>query len=434
MRAKDILLLGVKGMAERKLRTGLTILTIVIGVAAIVALIATVSGASASITKALETIGPSSIYLMPKGTGTIFTAADVAEIGTLPNVSTVIPMARFSANISVGGTSSTVTVIGVNNYSITRVIGGINLYQGTLYNETTIAPLAVVGYGVAFPNLGQISSSITVDQPIYLTEHTLTGSRSITLIPVGILKAYGSSFLVSPDDSVFVPLQEAQSITGRYSYDAMLVEAKNTTDVNALYTLLDNIYGSSATVLSVQSIAQTVSAITATIGLLFGAIAGISLIVAGISILSIMMVSVTERTHEIGILKSIGFKRSDILVMFLTEALVIGSIGGVLGVVVGSGFAYATPALLSGGGGSSSSGGPGTGSSSGFGGGERGGGGGVTFSRGSSNNGSPTFSPVVAPVTIIAAILVAIMVSLAASFYPAWKASTIDPIRALRAE
>ncbi|MEM4839875.1 MAG: ABC transporter permease, partial [Candidatus Micrarchaeaceae archaeon] len=132
MKANDLFWLSTKGLKERKFRAALTILSVVIGVAAIVALISLVSGVSASISHSLESVGPTTLYMMPSGSH-IFTDADIAEIESLPNVSSVTPVISFSGNLSEAGTSTTVTVYGVANTSLVGILGSINLLEGSAY-------------------------------------------------------------------------------------------------------------------------------------------------------------------------------------------------------------------------------------------------------------------------------------------------------------
>jgi ABC-type antimicrobial peptide transport system permease subunit len=441
MKLNDVFWLTLKGLRERKLRTGLTILSVVIGIAAIVALVSQVAGISASISKSLSSIGPTSIVLIPRGQEYPLTGQDVAEISALSGVKSVIPMVRGSANISVGGTEETVTLIGVDNQSISSLLGGVNIYEGSQYSDGT--PLSLVGYQVAFPTTGTGPSPIGINQPIYLQEEGRDGGKTITLIVAGILDQYGSSLLVPVDTSVFTSLSTAMTLLGESSYNMLLVVASNTSSANTVYTLLTNIYGSRAEILSVQQITAIVASITGSIGVLLGSIAGISLIVAGISILSIMMVSVSERTKEIGILKSIGFKNSDVMMLFLTEAVIIGALGGCLGVAVGAGGSYALPILLGG----ASKGQPsGTAASTGAapgGASYRGnagfGGGGATFVGGGGpatpgTASSLSYTPIISPSLVVMAIAIALIVSIIASLYPSRKASMIDPIAALRNE
>ena len=430
MKYNDLLWLSLKGISERKLRAALTVLSVAIGVAAIVALVSLVSGASAGISKSLSAIGPTSIYLSASGKH-ILTDADVAEIENLPNVSVVVPAITFPANITLAGQQLSATMVGISNYSLAQLIGNVSLLSGSVFQNTNL-PFGLVGYDIAFPTSTQQTSSVTVNNPLYLTTTTNTGSKSVTIIPTGILNTYGTAAFISPDTSIFIPMQAAEAITNKYSYNVIVVKATNTTTVAPLYALLTTMYGNSARVMSVQQIAQTVSSITGSLSLLLAAIAGISLIVAGISILSIMMVSVAERTHEIGILKSIGFSKRDVLMLFLSEALIIGLLGGMIGVAAGVGGSYGLAATL----GSGPSSGASSPHASSL-------GGSKIFARGPgagrasmSASSSPSFSltPSVSITLVIAAIAVAVAVSVVASLYPAWKASAVDPIKALRSE
>ncbi|MEM3841463.1 MAG: FtsX-like permease family protein [Candidatus Micrarchaeaceae archaeon] len=446
MRINDILYLGLKGMSQRKLRTGLTILTVVIGVATIIALISLVSGVSVSISKSLSSIGPTTVYMSSRGPGSAFTNEQIAEIESLPNVSSVVPLIRLSANVTtLNGKSSSVTILGVQNTSITSVLGSLNLVDGSLYSDSGL-PQALVGYSVAFPS-GATGPEVSVNQPLYLSDISSSGgSSTATILPTGVLGDYGTSFFIDADTSLFIPLTEAEHLANRYSYNVLVIKATNLQSTASLDTMLSDIFGNSATIISVQSLTSTVESITGSISLLLGSIGGISLIVAGVGILSIMMVSVSERTKEIGILKSIGFKQRDILSLFLLEAAIIGLIGGAVGSVIGIGGAYALPAVLSHGFSSpsvarSTSAVPAAGAPAG--GGFRAGGGGSLFGgAGGSFGGAPSsssssvssISPVIEPSTILLAILLAVGISLISGFYPAWKASRVDPIQALRSE
>ncbi|MDE1860053.1 MAG: FtsX-like permease family protein, partial [Candidatus Micrarchaeota archaeon] len=203
------------------------------------------------------------------------------------------------------------------------------------------------------------------------------------------------------------------------------------TTVTPLSNQITTIYGTNARVITTQQIAQTANQIVGSISLLFIVIAGISLLVASIGIMNIMLMAVLERTHEIGIMKSIGFKSRDVLVIFLTQAVMIGFIGGIIGIVFGTGVSFVLA--------SASSSSPSPSSSSTSGGSAvaaRGSGGGV-FVRGgaassSSSSSGFSFSPVLTVQTILTALLVAILVSVIAGIYPAWRASQMQPIDALR--
>ncbi|MGD0330665.1 MAG: ABC transporter permease [Nitrososphaeria archaeon] len=446
MRATDVLSLAFKGIRQRKLRTAITILSVVIGVAAIIALVSQTSGIQASITGELQSLGPTSIIII--GGRTQLSAATVADIETLQHVQTVIPMITSSFTLTVSGTSTTVPVIGVDSQSIQSLLGSIKLGEGSVYTDTT-APVAVVGYSVTFPTGG--SQTAYVGQPLLLTQTVGTSTRSITMVVVGLLDQYGSSSFISPDTSIFIPISAMESILNRNYYNEILVKADNVNDVSSVQTQLSDIYGSSVTIISVASISSSVSSIISLLSLLLGAIAAISLIVAGVGIMNIQLVSVYERIHEIGIMKAIGFKDRNILSLFLSESAIIGILGGIFGILLGAGVSSLIPIILSSLVGSSGIGqsatattaaaaGGGTvvarGGGGGFGGGASGFGGGGGFGGGASGfaSGSLSYTPVISPEIVFISLIIAISVSIIAGLYPAWRASRMEPVKALRYE
>ncbi|MDE1768541.1 MAG: ABC transporter permease [Candidatus Micrarchaeota archaeon] len=427
MKINDVLWLSYKDLSGKKVRTALTIIMVIIGVASIIALTSLTAGIGASITSSLQSLGPTSIIVTStKATG--FTIADTGAISTLPNVSTVIPVLRGSATFLSGNQNTTVTVYGVDPQFLDQLLGTVNMYQGAVYDNTP-APSSVIGHSVAFPTTAGGSQSAFIGQPATL-QVSGRGTQTYTIPVVGILQPYGSS-LISIDTSIVMSLQAAEELLHRPSFNTMLVKATNTSSVTALTNQISAVYGSSASVFSTQQLAQTAASIIGGISAFLLVVAGISLLVAAIGIMNIMLMSVMERTHEIGIMKSIGFKSRDVLVIFLTQAVMIGFIGGIIGIVFGTGVSFVLA--------SASSSSPSPSSSSTSGGSAvaaRGSGGGV-FVRGgaassSSSSSGFSFSPVLTVQTILTALLVAILVSVIAGIYPAWRASQMQPIDALR--
>jgi ABC-type antimicrobial peptide transport system permease subunit len=263
-------------------------------------------------------------------------------------------------------------------------------------------------------------------------------------VPIlGILPSIGG-LLIPIDTSVFVSLQAAEVLLHRLSFNEMLVIASNTSSVNSTASLITTIYGSSARVITTSQLVSTTSSIIGSITLLFGVIAGVSLLVAAIGIMNVMLMSVMERTREIGIMKAIGFKSSHVMLVFVLQALIIGLAGGMIGIVVGAATSISLSAVFGGGlssGGTSTAGATAGASASGsFRSGAGGGGFGApaaagassaTVARASSSSGI-SFSPAFPLTTIVAALLIAVIVSVAAGLYPAWRASKMEPIDALR--
>ncbi len=425
MDIQDILWLSINDLGEKKVRTALTIVMVVIGVAAIVALTSITAGISQSISSSLSTLGPTSIIVQPKGT-VPFTTADSATLSGLPNVTGVTPVVSGQGNLYAGNQNISVTVVGASPNQLGDIVGqNLTLYQGTIYHDT-INPSVVIGHSVAFPTAASGKQVINVGQTATIRLIGRNG-RTVTVPIVGIFPAH-TSFIVPIDTGVFMSLSAAELLLQRTSFNYIIVTASNTSTVNATANLISTIYGNSATVITTSSILSTVASITGSLGLLFGAIAGVSLLVAAIGIMNIMLIAVYERTHEIGIMKSVGFKNRNVLTIFLFQALLIGFIGGIAGIGLGVGASYGLSSALSGGGTSPGTHTP-TGSGARSGGGVVFGGGGGSSSSGPS---SLSFHPVFPLSTMGYALIIAIIVSVVAGIYPAWRASKMEPIDALR--
>lgn len=432
MNIQDVLMLSFKDLKEKKVRTALTIVMVVIGVAAIVALVSLTAGIGASISKELSALGPTSILVTSTGPSSGFTAATAAEMQSLPNVNTTIPLVEGAATLRSGSENTTATIIGISPKDLAAFLGTVNLYQGSVYPDS-VSPESVVGYDLAFPSSSGGAQDLLVGQPVELTV-TGSGGSSVTVPVVGIFQAYGAS-IISVDSAVVMSLSAAETLLHRTSYTTILVKATNTSTVSGVANTITAIYGSSARVLTTQQLAQTAASIISSISTLLVLIAGISLLVAAIGIMNIMLISVYERIHEIGIMKSVGFKNRDILTIFIIQALIIGIFGGIAGIAAGGGGAYLLGAVVSRAS-SSSTGAPTAAAPSGFrGGGTPAAGGGAVFiggGGGAPSSASFSFAPVISVETVLVAMLVAIIVSVMAGAYPAWKASRLQPIDALR--
>ena len=451
MNLQDVLWLSYKDLNEKRIRTALTIVMVIIGVAAIVALTSVTAGISQSISSSLNALGPTSIIVGSSGS-TGFTIADVGRLEALPNVTSVTPLLTGSGVLYAGNHNASATIIGVTTQGIKQLLGGnVTFYQGSIYQDT-ITPAAVVGHSIAFPTSAAGAQTVTVGQAGTLKTGGGRSASTVTVPIDGILTSHGG-FIIPIDTAVFMSLPAAEVVLHRASFNEMLVFASNTSTVNSTASLITTIYGSGARVTTTAQLLQTTSSIIGSISLLFTIIAGVSLLVAAIGIMNIMLIAVYERTHEIGILKSVGFKNRHILLIFLFQALIIGFIGGVLGIVVGAGTSYSLSTVLGGGGASTT----GTGAtatagassarttsasaSGSFRSGSAAGGGGFAASGsssssagfgGASGSSSISFKPVFPISTIISAVLVAMTVSVLAGIYPAWRASKMEPIDALR--
>ncbi len=204
------------------------------------------------------------------------------------------------------------------------------MVAGNVYPPTA-APLAVVGHDLAYPTAAGGAQIVLVGQPLVLQQQFGQAGARATVTVVGLLEKYSATPFVPADSSVFPPLDAAMRLLNRHAFNLLLVKVADISQVNSVAQLLSTIYGNSASITTVQQITQTVSSIIGQFSILLGSIAAISLTVAGLGITNIMLVSVFERTREIGILKAIGFKDRDVLSLFLSEAAIVGITGGMDG-------------------------------------------------------------------------------------------------------
>jgi putative ABC transport system permease protein len=350
---------ALQGLAANKLRSSLTMLGIIIGVGAVIALLALGEGAQASVTQEIQGIGSNLIFIMPgsrdrgpmtTGTTGILTLADaeaIAAPGNVPGVLAVAPEFDNSADVAYGATSVNTTIRGTTtDYPVVRNSFPATGEFFTEQHVTSMARVAVLGYQTAQDLFGD-------DDPI---GRTIRINR-VHFRVIGVMGEKGGGPGGNTDDAVFIPITTAQRklFGGRAasgtSWRVSLINVSATSQgaVNAatdgIISLLRQRHkirpgnDDDFSVMSQQDILSTAEQVTGILTIFLGAIAGISLVVGGIGIMNIMLVSVTERTREIGIRKAVGAKRRDILMQFLAEAVVLSVIGGLLGILLGTGIA-----------------------------------------------------------------------------------------------
>jgi putative ABC transport system permease protein len=418
MRTADTLRWGTKGIKQRKLRAALTILGIMIGTAAIIALTSQTQGIQVSIVGQIDKLGSNAITIRPTSSSVIFTQEDVDTISQIPGVSDVVPIRQSVVRLYGSGGARAFTVIGLDPDQFDKIIPGAEFSEGRSFAPESFSEI-LIGSNVKDPQ-DMTTPFLNVGQSVSVEIGSLSPVRKEVQV-VGSLGSYGFS-LISVDDSIFMTSGGIAALTGKSSYSAIYIKTTGTNADTQVTAYLKAIYGTTVSILSVSQITQIVSTITGLLTILLGAIAGISLFVAGVGIANIMFVSVVERTKEIGVLKALGFKGRDILSLFLSEAAVLGIVGGALGIVSGVAISFAVPYLLTGSMGSSSLSQSGTG---GFGG---------TSSTSGQFGSSFSYTPVFSPELIGLVFLFAVGLSIIAGLYPARRASKMDPVVALRHE
>lgn len=441
MRFRDLVKFAWKAMTDRKLRTTLTIIGIVIGPATIVALLGATQGFSNAVGAQFERTGSTSIFVNPVGRGSTLTASDLSTFQNMSGVKTVVPYWLSQGTVTQGTQTSPVQVLSVDFSQLDAVLPGLDLTTGS-YPVSNDLGGADIGYSVAYPNAVGATNT-TVNQLLTVTFSEFGGfggtglSGSRTFAVRGVFAQFGQGFLINPDNTVFVSLDTGQSMLHTNDYTGVVVVATSANTVNEVTNEITAQFGSTVRTTAVSSILSTIQSVTSGIGTILGSIGGVSVLVAFIGIMTTMFTTVVERTKEIGVLKAIGYSSGNILSVFMVEALVTGFLGGVIGAAAGTGLSYFIISFFGSGLNLGSVGGGGLGGT--FGG---GGGGtsvvraGATATRTSTATAGATLKivPAISPELILLAVGLASAVGLLAGFLPAWRASRLTPVEALRKE
>jgi putative ABC transport system permease protein len=392
----ELLRLALSRLRTSRVRAALTMLGVIIGVASVVALVGVGQGTTSSITTRLAGLGTNLLTISPTGQAsdgsTTLTLEDASAIAALPTVAGVAPEVSTSQDVTAGGKITTTSVVGTTTPYLT--VRAYDVWQGTFLTGVSVDQklrVAVLGATTA-KNLGLDGSDL--------------GSQvSIGGIPfqlIGILQPKGGAGFQDPDDQVIVPVAAVQKYfvggdTVR-TIGVSVADSADMTTTNAEITSLLRTRHQLATaddadfnIFDQTQLLDAASSISGTLTLLLGGIASISLVVGGIGIMNIMLVSVRERTREIGIRKAVGARGRDILAQFLVEALTLSLLGGLIGIAVG----LAVSAVI--------------GQLAGW---------GFAFN----------------PATVVAAVLFSLAVGVVFGVWPARQAARLDPITALRYE
>ena len=346
MNALELIRLAISRLGTARLRAMLTMLGVIIGVGSIVALVAVAQGATSGITDRIQGLGTNLLTVSPgasrsgftrlaAGSATTLTIEDASAISQVTGVAAVAPELSTQKVVIAGLQNETTTVIGTTPAYLE--VRTYTMWQGTFLNQAAVdgsLRVAVIGATTA-DNLGLDGTSIG--------QTIAVGGIPFQL--VGIMQPKGSSGITSQDDAVLIPLTTAQHyFVGTDKVRTISVSVASAALIDQtqadLTVLLEQRHGTNGTnddfsITSQAQLLSTFSSITGLLTVLLGGIASISLLVGGIGIMNIMLVSVRERTREIGIRKAIGARSSDILFQFLIEALVLSLLGGLIGILVG---------------------------------------------------------------------------------------------------
>ena len=338
MNTSELLRLAFSRLRRSRARAALTMLGVVIGVASVVALVGVGRGTTANITASLNSLGTNLLTVSPRGGGSTagLTLEDARAIADLDGVSAVAPELQTQATVAASATNATTTSV-VGTSSAYAYVRAYEVWQGNFLSDLAVDR-----------SLRAVVLGATVASDLGLGAEALGTAVRIEGLPfeiVGILQAKGGSGFNDPDDQVYVPIGTvAKYFVGGSSVRTIGVSVVDGADMQAVRDEISEElrlrHGVSAddddfSIFDQAQLLEVTESISGTLTLLLGGIASIALVVGGIGIMNIMLVSVRERTREIGIRKALGARGRDILSQFLVEALTLSLLGGLIGIVIG---------------------------------------------------------------------------------------------------
>ncbi len=403
MKFNDLLKESLDSLKSNKLRTGLTMLGIIIGVASVIAMISLGEGSKVSIQQSIESLGSNNLIVFPgivqpgrgfiasgRGSAEVLKMRDVEEINKIENIIAISPevQRRFQIVSDVGNNINS-TVLGISqDFFIVRNTQVAEGEQITDEHIRSFSKVAVLGSNVAkdlFNETDPLGRKIRIS--------------NLTFRVIGVMQPKGSTGFVSYDDFVLVPYTVMQrQLAGSEYFNSIAVKVNSKENIEGVrdeieqrLVELHNVDEPDFSIFSQEDILSTLTSVINTFTIFLSFIAGISLVVGGIGIMNMMLTSVTERTREIGLKKAIGAKNSDILNQILLESVFITLIGGIIGIILGSV---------------------------------------ITFIVGKIAN----ITILISIKAILISVFVSTMIGVVFGYYPAKKASRLDPIEALRYE
>ncbi|WP_088228835.1 ABC transporter permease [Desulfosporosinus sp. FKB] len=342
--------ISLRALRANKLRSALTMLGMIIGVAAVIAMVGIGNGATAQITSQIQGLGSNLITVSPARTNfggvhggagslTTLTISDLDEIKLDAAVKAAAPYTDNDYQVVLGAGNTSTQISGTNESY--QYIKNVTMARGRFITQNDVdrfARVAVLGPNVVNDLMGDPNADI-IGKNIKI--------NGVPFQVIGVTTSTGSTGFQSSDDMILAPITTVQErLVGKKNLRSILISAASpdlmqtaqneiTLDMRKAHKIKDG-EADDFTIQNQADVLASMQGVTQTLTMLLGGIAGISLLVGGIGIMNIMLVSVTERTREIGIRKAIGAKHSDILLQFLIEAIVLSVLGGGIGVVLGS--------------------------------------------------------------------------------------------------
>ncbi len=393
----DLLQLSFEALTERKMRATLTILMVVIGSSLIVAVDGISTGTVTFINKEFENIGANLLIISPRSSDTPLDKYFVDDVKKIDGVLDVAPFYQQVAIITARGETHSLVIMGIEQDKLPLIFPTIKLREGNFVSETDSIGI-ILGYEIAIGNDPENPFAIPGQTVRVQFSKTIQGESVVfkkSFVVRGVLDYLGSG-IVPADQMGFISLRAAEKFFQRGdSYDGVYVITKDTKYNDQVMEAIRAKYN--VNIISPKTIIDVIIRVENAVTFFTNNIAAVSLLVAAVGIITTLWTSVLERVREIGILKAIGYKESYILLLFLNEALMIGIIGGILGIIGGVTLANLLRYMFS-------------------------------------SEVVKYVQPLFLPEHFIKAFGLSVILSIVAGFYPSWRASKLDPVIAIRHE
>ena len=401
MRILDAVWWSLSSLRSQRVRATLAILGVAIGAMLLVAVMSQTEGINTSIRGQLESLGANMLVISPESEALTLDDADVNMIRNMAYVEDVIPVISVRARVyGVGGYQDCI-LTGVEPEKLDKLLKSVEVAEGRALS-TSIGE-AVVGYDIAHPE-GRMIPFTGVGYEVMVEYRVEDKAYRQKLVVVGVFEKTGGSLLagtaLAADKGIYVSLDTAKVMSNKQSYDSIAIEVDSPEHVDAVVSNLRAYYGGSISIINVKSVLEVTNNILSSLSAFTIAISMVSTVVAALGIANVMIMSVMERTREIGVLKALGYTNRTVMGLFLLESVMMGVIGAMVGIALGVGLAY----------------------------------GNVFQSAIAGSRLNLSFSPIVTSNHVLIALAFAVTVSMLAGVYPARRAAKLEPVAALRYE